>query len=475
MRGNRSAGLVSGLLTLSIAMAPSGAIATSDDARVDRSAEAPLFRVFLKDGGSLVSYGEFARVENQVVFSMPTSTSPDNPSLQLVNISADVVDWPQTDHYSDSTRARRYLATQAEGDYALLTGELAQALNDVALTGDAAERLTIVEKARRTLAEWPTTHYSYRNDDIRQMVGMLDEALAGLRAATGSATFDLTFVAGVAAPKPLAPVLPTPTPKEAIEQILTAARLAGSPVERVSLLTVAVGAVDRDAATLPADWAARVKESLGAEIVREVRIDREYRTLSQRMLKLADQRAADADVRGVSTVLSQIRVRDAAMGASRPDTINSLVAEVEVRLDAARRLRLARDHWAFRQTVVRQYLGAVDVAFRNFAKLKPPLEDIKSLAGSPPAALTAVRRVAEDILALTASVVPPEECRTTHELIVSAAQLADNAALIRRDAVRSADLTRAWNASSAAAGALMLVARAEAEMQELLRLPQLPQ
>jgi len=115
------------------------------------------------------------------------------------------------------------------------------------------------------------------------------------------------------------------------------------------------------------------------------------------------------------------------------------------------------------------------VAFRNFAKLKPPLEDIKSLAGSPPAALTAVRRVAEDILALTANVVPPEECRTTHELIVSAAQLADNAALIRRDAVRSADLTRAWNASSAAAGALMLVARAEAEMQELLRLPQLPQ
>jgi hypothetical protein len=475
MSQTRSARLAFGLLMLSIVAMPSGTTASSDDAPVDRSAEAPLFRVFLKDGGSLVSYGEFARVENQVVFSMPTSTATDNPALQLVNISADVVDWPQTDHYSDSTRARRYLSTQAEGDYALLTGELAQALNDVALTGNAAERLKIVEKARKTLAEWPSSHFNYRHDEIQQMVGMLNEALADLRAAAGSATFDLTFVTGVSSAKPLAPALPPPTPKEAIEQILIAARLAGSPVERISLLTVAAGAIDRDASMLPGEWSGRVRESVVAEIAREVRIDREYRALGARMLKLADQRAADADVRGVSTVLSQIRVRDAALGSSRPETVNALMAEVEARLDSARRLRLARDHWAFRQPVVRRYLSAVDVAFRGFAVLKPSLEDIKSLAGSPPAALSAVRRVAEEILSVAANVVPPEECRTAHELIVSAAQLADNAALIRRDAVRSADLNRAWNASSAAAGALMLADRAESEVQALLRVPQLPQ
>ncbi len=37
--------------------------------------EAPLFRVFLKDGTTLVSYGELARVGDRVVFSMPTSAS----------------------------------------------------------------------------------------------------------------------------------------------------------------------------------------------------------------------------------------------------------------------------------------------------------------------------------------------------------------------------------------------------------------
>ena len=34
--------------------------------------DATMFRVFLKDGRSLISYGEVARVGERVVFSMPT-------------------------------------------------------------------------------------------------------------------------------------------------------------------------------------------------------------------------------------------------------------------------------------------------------------------------------------------------------------------------------------------------------------------
>ena len=197
MRDRQSAGLLFGLLTLVLVGAPSGTAAAVGDDAPTRTDDAPFFRVFLKEGGSLVSYGEFARVDDRVVFSMPTSPSADNPQLQLVNIPAERVDWEQTDSYSDSTRARQYLATRAERDYALLTDDLARALNDVALTDDAAARLGIVEKARRLLAEWPSTHFSYRQDDVRQMVGMLDEALADLRAATGASTFDLSFVTGV--------------------------------------------------------------------------------------------------------------------------------------------------------------------------------------------------------------------------------------------------------------------------------------
>jgi hypothetical protein len=44
-----------------------------------------VYRMFLKDGRSFVSHGEPARVNDGVVFSMPTSASVNDPQLQLVN------------------------------------------------------------------------------------------------------------------------------------------------------------------------------------------------------------------------------------------------------------------------------------------------------------------------------------------------------------------------------------------------------
>src|SRR5262249_40951165 len=123
--------------------------------------EATLFRVFLKDGTTLVSYGELARVGDRVVFSMPTSVSMDNPQLHLVDISSDRVDWVRTVNYAESARATRYLETRAESDYTALANEVAQALNEVAVTSDQTKRLQIVERARKRLADWPPTHYHY--------------------------------------------------------------------------------------------------------------------------------------------------------------------------------------------------------------------------------------------------------------------------------------------------------------------------
>ena len=157
--------------------------------------------------------------------------------------------------------------------------------------------MTIVEKARNTLAE-PQNHYSYKQHEIRQMVAMLDEALADLRAAGGAASFDLTFVAGSFGPLSLVPMWPTPTPKETIEEVLTGARLATSPVEQLSLLTVASGARDRDVPLVPADWTSQMREPVWAAIAQHVRIDRSYQVLSSRILTLATARAEAADVRG---------------------------------------------------------------------------------------------------------------------------------------------------------------------------------
>ena len=58
-------------------------------------------------------------------------------------------------------------------------------------------------------------------------------------------------------------------------------------------------------------------------------------------------------------------------------------------------------------------------------------------------------------------------------LFLSAAHLADTAAKVRMEATLTGDLRRAWDASSAAAGALMLEAQARSEFRNLFQGPRL--
>lgn len=434
--------------------------------------EAPLFRVFLLDGSSLVSYGELAQVDDRVVFSMPTSASAAAPQLQLVNITSDRVDWERTANYAEAVRSKRYVATRAESDYAFLTNDIAQALHDVTLTEDKALRLVIVERARKSLADWPAAHYNYKRYDIQQMLGTLDEAIASLRAAAGASTFDLAFVAAGAEPDTREAILPAPDARETIEQTLRAAQLTTSPVERVSLLTVAGHALTTDAAVLPSAWLVVTRGQVASQLAKELDTDRKYQALSVRVLGLASGRARLGDVMGVQRVLTSIAVNDATLGSARPDAVLSIVAAVESQLDAARRLRLERDRWAIRAPELRAYQRAMAGPLYQIQRVTPLLESIKSLAGSGPDALGSVLRATGRIQKAMVPITPPEELRDAHDLLVSAVRLADSAATIRREAAIKGNMARAWDASSAAAGALMLAARARNDMQVALRAPQ---
>jgi hypothetical protein len=453
------------IAAIAVVLAASSAFAAAADD------EATLLRVFLRDGTSLVSYGEPARVGNRVVFSMPTGALP-NPPLHLVNLAADAVDWDQTERYAQSARATRYLKNQAEADYAALAGTLAGTLNEVASAPDVPQRLAIVERARKALAEWPQQHFNYRQAEVRQMIAMLDEAIADLRARSGASRFDLTLEAYAEPPAIVEPLLPPPTLRESIEQLLAAARHVDNSSERTSLLYSALGAIERDKDALPADWAAAAKLDVQAKIATELRVDRSYQTLTRSVLAVADRRARDADVRGVERVLENGWIQDRALGGRRPESLTALVAAIEERLDAARRLRLARDRWALRAPVLAEYRAAIGGPMGLFNDIRPSLEAIKSLAGSP-ISLPALQKITARIAAMTGAIAPPDELAAAHAVLVSAVQLAATAASVRLEAVLANDMDRAWNASSAAAGALMLNARARADIQTLLRPPQL--
>jgi type II secretory pathway component PulJ len=421
--------------------------------RADADDDATLFRVFLKDGATLVSYGEPARVEGRVIFSMPTAAVP-NPPLHLVDIAVDHVDWERTERYAANARASHYIQTRAENDYAALSNNIAAALNDVTLTADPARRLAIVVNARKVLAEWPQTHYGYRRAEIRQMLGRLDDAIADLRAATGASRFNLSLSTFTDPPTVLEPVLPQHTPQQAIEDVLTAARLVDHSAERSSLLGAALIAIERDKGVLPSKWLADTRSATEAALREEARVDQSYRVMTATLLSLAARRINAADVRALERLIAEAHRQDEQLGRKRPEAIAALLGAIEQRLDAARRLQLARDRWAMRAPVLRQYYLAISRPIDLLAGLNPALENIKALAGSSPVALATIDRVVAQILKLAAAIVP-------------------NAARIRREATLASDMARAWDASSAAAGALMLGTRATKDIQTLVRPPQL--
>jgi hypothetical protein len=434
--------------------------------------DATLLRVFLKDGSSLVSYGEPAQVADRVVFSMPIAPPP-NPPLHLVNLPLDRIDWDRTQRYATAARASHYLQRQAEADYAALSGQLAQTLNDVGATTDPAERLAIVERARKALIDWPQAHYNYRQAEVRQMVGMLDEAIADLRAATGARKFDIALTAYVEPPTIVEPLLPPPSILESISQQLIAAKVVDNAAERTSLLATAMAGIDRARPLLPPEWAAATRHEAELAMRAEQKIDQTYRTLTTNLLAQANRRARMADVRGLERLLRSIPQRDAVLGGKRPDAVAGIVAALEERLDAARRLQLERDRWALRAPAFEHYQAHVAAPLNLFLQLQPALENIKALSGSTPAALRFIERTAANMLKLATAIVPPQELGAAHALLVSAAQLSTNAAQIRREAALAGDMARAWNASSAAAGALMLAGRARTDMQAIVRPPQL--
>jgi hypothetical protein len=455
---------LSGWLTAALLLARCAPALAADDVT--------LLRLFLTDGSALVSYGEPACIGDRVVFSMPTAATP-NPPLHLVDLAAARVDWERTNRYSEAARAAHYRNTQAELDYAALSTRMTLALNQLTETDDAARRLVIAENARKMLGAWPQAHYNYRLNEVRQMLSLLDEAIADLRAAAGDGRFDLSLAAFADPPPAVEPLVSPPTPKETIEQILTAARVADTASERTALLETALASLDRDAANLPAEWVATTRAATKAQFETDRRIDRAYQVLAVRIIGEADRHARAADVGSLVRLVDRVRLSDRDLGGQRPETVAALVAAVEARLDAARRLQLARDRWALRAPEFRKYRGAIKAPLDLFAKLEPALEQIKSLAGSSPSSLMMIESAVSQILQQARAIAPPPEFRAAQALLVSAVQLAGSAGQIRREATLAEDIARAWDASSAAAGALMLGARARTDMQSLLRPPEL--
>jgi hypothetical protein len=456
-----------GWLTIGVLM-----LALSHAAQAAPDDVAPYFRIFLTDGTTLTSYGDFARVDDRVVFSLPIGELQGQPRLHLASIPADRVDWDTTERYREATRASQYAATRGDEDFAILSSEVARLLNDIALTESTPKRLQLATDARQRLASWPADHYGYRADEIRQVLGLIDDVISDLRVASGESRFDINLVSGVVTP-PTATPLPPPSLQESIVQALWAAEFAASAAERRALLEAALGAIDVNRPTLPAGWVITTRERTTRALTYESTIDTRLGTLRTTALTAAERLATRADVNGVERVLRTARQDTAPLVATRGDEVQALLDTLEARLNATRRLRLALDQWALKADALRRYQRAVDRQLRELARGQTALDDIRTLAGPPADRLSSLDGRLNRTATQLATLSVPADGQAIHAVLTSAVQLATNAVRLRRSAVSSGDMQHAWDASAAAAGALMLMDRARKDLTRLADPPQL--
>ena len=309
----------------------------------------PLYRVYLSDGTALVSFGEWARVGDHLVFSMPLTPGAGPSDLHLVSLPVARVDLARSERYAEAVRAANYAATQGESDFAKLSSDVADVLNRVALIADPTARLSAAEEARRALTEWPGAHYGYRAAEVREIVGVLDGVIAGLRAGAGQdgGRFDLSLSATTDTVHET--LLDAPDQTAVVDQLLAASAAVDSPAERVSLLQSVLTLLDRAVNLLPPSFAARVRGVALAGIAEESRIDASYERLRTTILPDAARQAGRANVRKLQSLRQRVQDEDARLGGRRPDDVAAVLATIDAHLDAAHRLRLAHDQWRMRR------------------------------------------------------------------------------------------------------------------------------
>jgi hypothetical protein len=394
------------------------------------------------------------------------------PRLHAATLPASAVDWERTDRHAASTRYQWYAETRGEDDFLRLSNDVAAVLNQVLQASDRAQALEVALRARTTLAEWPRAHYGYRQRDVREILAFLDEAISDLRVATGLTSFEVALVADT----PdiiLEPLERMPSLLEQIDQAFRVAELTERSSERMALFQTALLLLDEAGTIIRPAEAERLRRLATSQIREEQKIDKRYGDWSRRIVNAASRGAERARVNDVQRVLDGIPRDDERLGRRRPEVVQAVNASVQSRLEAARQLRLLRDRWEIRVSLYRDYQRNAGVQMLQLVKLQPSLEAIRRLDGPTPDDLIAMQARLGGGAERLDRMRPPMDLEPAHSMLISAWRFAESAVKSRYEAARAGNVSTAWEASSAAAGALLLLSRVQQEIRELLEPPKL--
>ena len=262
------------------------------------------------------------------------------------------------------------------------------------------------------------------------------------------------------------PLLPDPTPTQAIEQVLLAARLSDVPAERITLLRSAISAIDEKAAQLPKDWARQTRASAQATLDAELTIERRYAELS---------RATVAQATAAAAAGRRARRREGGRRRCRPATARS-AGSGRTRWPAC--WPCSRSGW-IRPGASACCATSGRARPRRFARTRPrsrgPIDRLVEARAEArgrqvargPRRLVAARPDAELRARLPPARAHHAARRTwsaAHATLQSAAELGQQAMRTRERAAVQGDVATAWDASSAAAGSIMMLAQARRQI-----------
>jgi hypothetical protein len=424
-----------------------------------------VFRVFLKSGDALPSFGEAAVAGDRVIFTLMIGADEPIRALQLISLPAERVDVDRTAAYANTLRAAHYAATRGAVDYAAMTQEVQRTLAEVTAVNDPRKRLELAEAARKRLMDWAGGTYGYRAGEVRQMADMFDEVIASLRAAAGERQFSLDLSIG-AEPRS-EPLLPLPSLAEFVRLAIEAAHAADFEEDRIAILQAAA----KIAETLPGDPG--LIGRLTSEVAAERQASAAYAELASTLRARADAALRKGDVAGVAAAIAALQARDTELGSRRPQTTARLMTELEGQLARARAYRDALDHYLVIRSTLLSYERNVRPIMSGFDGLMPVFSAVKE------SRFTAYERLVHTEERLTGFVealdlvAAPAELADIHATLLSSLRMATHAVARRRVAAASGSKTAAAEASSAVAGAMLLAEQARAQLVTRLYPPKI--
>jgi len=431
-----------------------GMLAEARQQAVDADA---IFRVYLKTGQALPAYGESALVGDRVVFTLLLDASATRTALQLMSLPAANVDLDRTRRYANAIRAKHYAATRGELDYAAMSQEVQRTLGQLPAVQDPKKRLEMALEAKKRLMTWAEGTYGYRAADVRVLTNLFDEVINELRAAAGEKQFALDLRVGQSDFDP-EPLLPKPTLRECIEMALAAAMASDTADDRLAVLSAAAATAGDDPTT------ADLRDFATRELAAEGKATAAYETLVNEVRTQAEAARKKGDVAGVEAAIATLNERNQALGGRRVPMITALETELNSVLEATRTYRAKVERYLKVRGDLLAYERSVRPMMSGFDGLLPVFASLRDTRYTSYERLERASARLASLQSSLATVTPPEDLVDVHASLTSAMQMADHAVARRKRGISTANSAYDVEASTAAAGALMLAQMAREQL-----------